>query len=106
MLTAQQITPQMEVFDSENRKLGAVAHVEDDRIGLSHDDFDGFHHFVPLSAVTKIDGKSITIEADHAAAFEAILQARRHDHPQAGAGFPLFGTSGHGTGDGGGGFGG
>ncbi|WP_417590449.1 DUF2171 domain-containing protein [Parasphingorhabdus sp.] len=105
MYNAQQIKAGMEVIDSEGRHIGIVDHVDKDAVGLAREGFsDNLHHFVPLAAVLKIDGRKLVVEPGHATTIEAvegaILYARRRSPAQP----PIFGTSGHGTGSGGSGF--
>ena len=106
MIIAQQIKSGMTVNDSEGRLIGTVDHVDEDGVGLAREGFaDDLHHFVSLAAVLKVDGDTVIDEPGQATTIEAvegaILYARRRS-PRA---LPLFGTSGHGTGSGGSGFG-
>ncbi len=109
MFTARQIKPNMTVIDTAGKHIGIVDHLQDDVVGLTREGFsDGLHHFVSLAAVMKIDGDTLVVEPGQATSVEAvagaILYARRRS-PEALSGGPVFGTSGHGTGDGGSGIG-
>jgi hypothetical protein len=51
------IRPHMEVFDVNDKKVGAVDRLEGDAIKLTKDSCgDGMHHFLPVSMVARVDG--------------------------------------------------
>ncbi len=107
MSVAEKIKKAMEVVDSDGQHIGTVDHVDDDGVGLTREGFaDELHHFVPLAAVTGIDDGKVIVQPGHVTSIEAvegaILYARRRPRKNP----PVFGTSGHGTGSGGSGFGG
>lgn len=109
MFTAQQIKPDMNVVDTDGKHIGTVDHVQDDIVGLTREGFaDDLHHFVSLAAVTKIDPDRLVVEPGQATTIEAVAGAIRYarrQSPEGSSGGPVFGTSGHGTGDGGSGIG-
>jgi hypothetical protein len=106
MVTAQEIKPEMKVVDTQGKHIGTVDHIEDDIVGLTREGFaDDLHHFVSLAAVMKIDGTSVVVEPGQATTIEAVAGAIRYARRQSPVGEALFGTSGHGTGDGGSGIG-
>lgn len=56
MVEASQIQPHMEVLGSNGAHIGTVDHIDGDRIKLARKDSpDGEHHYVPLSAVARVD---------------------------------------------------
>ena len=56
MVDASAIRPRMPVTGSDGEHVGTVDGVEGDRIKLTRDDSaDGEHHYVPLSAVSRVD---------------------------------------------------
>lgn len=57
MVNAQQIQPEMPVVCSQDGQFAVVDHLDGkDTIKLKKDKM-GKHHFIPLSWVTKVDGK-------------------------------------------------
>jgi hypothetical protein len=99
MFDATQIKAGMEVSDTAGRHIGIVDHIQDDSVMLSSEGFsDDLHHLVPLAAVTQVEGSRVTVEPATESTVEAMAHGRMHS---AGAGSPLFGTSGVGTGSGG-----
>lgn len=52
-----QIKEHMEIVGSDGQHVGIVDHLDGDRIKLTHHDSkaQGHHHFLPVSAVTKVD---------------------------------------------------
>lgn len=109
MFTTQQISQDMKVVDTQGKEVGIVDHIEDDVVGLKRQGFaDGLHHFVSLAAVMKIEGNSVVVEPGQATTVEAVagaIQYARNHASIVSSGSPIFGTSGHGTGDGGSGIG-
>ena len=97
MIEASQITAGMEVADTQGRRLGTVAGVEGDRVSLTAEG-GALHQFVPLAAVTAVDGGRVTVEPATLSAEEAIGHVAK---PVTAPDAPLFGTSGIGTGMGG-----
>ncbi len=68
-MDAAQIKEHMEVVGSDGEHVGIVDKVEDDRIKLTRHDSQaaGEHHYVPLSAVSKVDEfVTLTMSADNA----------------------------------------
>lgn len=56
MINATDIRPQMDVIGSDGAHVGTVDHLEGDRIKLTRvGSADDRHHYVPLSAVSRID---------------------------------------------------
>ena len=56
MANASDIRPHMEVYGSDGTLIGTVDHVDGDSIKLARkDQVDGQHHYVPLSAVARVD---------------------------------------------------
>ena len=50
------IRERMEVYASCGSKVGVIDHIEGSTLKLTHKDSkDGLHHYVPLSAVAKVD---------------------------------------------------
>ena len=98
MIEASRITPGMEVADTEGRRLGTVARVEDDRVMLDAEGGDALHRFVPLAAVDEVSGNRLVVEPATLSTAEAMGHA---EQPATGPDTPLFGTSGVGTGFGG-----
>lgn len=50
------IKPNMDVIDSDGVRIGSVDHVDGDRIKLARGSAaDGEHHYVPLSAISRVD---------------------------------------------------
>lgn len=55
-MNPQDIRPHMDVIGSDGVKIGQVDHVDGDRIKLTRaGSRDGEHHFIPLSAVSRVD---------------------------------------------------
>ena len=56
-MDASQIKEHMEVVGSDGEHVGIVDHLDGERIKLTHHDSnaDGKHHFLPLSAIAKVD---------------------------------------------------
>jgi hypothetical protein len=128
MFEKWRIKPHMEVTDAAGRHVGTVDSIDGDRIKLTRaDSADGQHHFIDLADVDRIDDDRVSLKegtvlnvpgqtvpqaaaADGRAA-DAMSSARASDAANAtgsagiasppGSDFPLFGTSGHGTGMGG-----
>lgn len=106
MFTAQQIKPTMTVVDTQGRHIGTVDRVHENVVELTREGFaDDLHHFVSLAAVMKIDGDSLVVEPGHATTIEAVTGAIHYARERSPIAAPIFGTSGHGTGDGGSGIG-
>ena len=107
MVTLEKIKPHMKVVDDQGRDVGIVDHLENDMIMLTRGAFgDDLHHFVPIAAVMSLDQDRIKVELSHASTTEQVLNYlwdARQPSPKTP---PVFGTSGHGTGEGGSGFGG
>lgn len=83
MVTAQQITRNMKVADTQGLPIGTVDQVQDDAVELTREGFaDGLHHFVALAAVRRIDGDTLVVEPGQATTIEAVIgavgYARRH----------------------------
>ena len=58
MVQASDIRPHMAVIGSDGGHVGTVDGIERDRIKLARNDSkDGQHHYVPLSAVARVDAK-------------------------------------------------
>lgn len=58
MVQASEIKAHMSVLGSDGGHVGTVDGVEGDRIKLVRNDAkDGQHHYIPLSAVARVDGK-------------------------------------------------
>lgn len=97
MFTMDQIKPDMEVIDTRGVRVGIVDHVQEDGIGLTHAGFaDDLHHFVSLTAVTKIDGNTVIVEPGHATTIEAVAGAisyARRNSATIGTRGAIFGTS-------------
>ena len=56
MADISNIRPHMEVYDAAGVLLGTVDHVDGDSIKMARkDSADGQHHYVPLSAVARVD---------------------------------------------------
>lgn len=71
MVQASDIRPHMEVYGSDGILIGTVDHVDGDSIKLARKDSpDGQHHYVPLSAVARVDSHV------HLAAGAAALTGR------------------------------
>ncbi len=56
-MDTSQIKEHMEVVGSDGEHVGIVDHLDGERIKLTHHDSnaDGKHHFLPLSAIAKVD---------------------------------------------------
>ncbi|MDY7523695.1 DUF2171 domain-containing protein [Sphingomonas sp. 10B4] len=83
MFTPQEITHGMTVGDTHGLHLGTVDQVRDYVVELTREGFaDGLHHFVPLAAITSIDGNTVLVDPGHATTIEAVegavAYARRH----------------------------
>ncbi len=106
MFTAQQFKPGMKVIDTQGTQIGVIDHVQDDVVGLTREGFaDDLHHFVSLAAVMKINGDSVVVEPGQATTIEAVAGAIQYARLRSPTTAAIFGTSGHGTGDGGSGIG-
>ncbi len=58
MVQASDVAKHMEVVGSDGGHVGTVDHVEGDRIKLARkDQRDGDHHFLPISAIARVDDK-------------------------------------------------
>jgi hypothetical protein len=59
MINADVITEHMEVMSSDNKHVGTVDHMEEDRIKLTASDpaADGTHHFIPVDWVSDVGDK-------------------------------------------------
>jgi len=57
IMDTSQIKEHMEIVGSDGQHVGIVDHLDGDRIKLTHHDSkaQGHHHFLPVSAVTKVD---------------------------------------------------
>lgn len=83
MFTAAQIRHGMSVADTHGLHLGTVDQVRDYVVELTREGFaDGLHHFVPLAAVTNIEGNAMLVDPGHATTIEAVegsvAYAREH----------------------------
>jgi len=58
MAEARDIKPHMEVVGSDGMPVGTVDHMDGDQIKLARrDQPDGQHHYIPLSMVSRVDGR-------------------------------------------------
>jgi hypothetical protein len=73
MFKAQQIKHGMTVADTHGLHIGTVDQVRDYVVELTREGFaDGLHHFVPLAAVTNINGNAMLVDPGHATTIEAV----------------------------------
>ncbi|GHH24059.1 hypothetical protein GCM10008023_35820 [Sphingomonas glacialis] len=105
MFTAQEIKHGMTVRDTHGLHVGTVDQVKDYVVELTREGFaDGLHHFVPLAAVTNIDGNTMLVDPGHATTIEAVegavAYARGHTS-MADRGTVVFGIPGDDSGMGG-----
>lgn len=106
MTTVEQIRPGMAVIDSAGVHLGIVDHVHDDIVEMTREGFaDDLHHFVSLAAVKDVNETAVVVDQGQATTVEAIAGAILYSRRRSPATDAVFGTSGHGTGDGGPGIG-
>lgn len=71
----EQIGEHMEVVGSCGMHVGTVDHMEGDRIKLTKgDDPDGggHHHYLPLTAIARVEGGRVVLTMNH----EEALRAR------------------------------
>lgn len=56
-MDTSQIKEHMEVVGSDGAHVGIVDHLDGEKIKLTHHDSnaDGKHHFLPLTAIAKVD---------------------------------------------------
>lgn len=105
MIEVSDITPHMEVVDTDGRHIGTVDHAAGDLIKLSKSDSaDGMHHYLPLIAVERRDGERLVLKQGTPAPMseaEIVAASRHHGGASSDVNRPLFGTSGMGTGMGG-----
>lgn len=107
MVTLEKIKPYMKVIDDQGWDVGIVDHLENDMIMLTRDVFgEDLHHFVPVAAILSFDQDCIKVGSSHASTTEQVLTYLRDVREPSPKTPPVFGTSGHGTGEGGSGFGG
>ena len=70
-MDTSQIKDHMEVVGSDGAHVGIVDHLDGDKIKLTHHDSnaDGKHHFLPLTAIAKVDEfVTLSMTADEAIA--------------------------------------
>ncbi|GHH25618.1 hypothetical protein GCM10008023_39160 [Sphingomonas glacialis] len=105
MFTAQQIRHGMTVNDTHGLHIGTVDKVRDYVVELTREGFaDGLHHFVPLAAVTNVDGNAMLVDPGHATTIEAVegAVAYARGHPSmTNRSDAVFGTPGDASGMGG-----
>ena len=65
MFDPEQIRENMEVVSDSGMHIGTIDAVQSDRIKLTRSDSkDGLHHYLPLSAIDRIEDNRVYLQAD------------------------------------------